>query len=92
MLQKETHYCCDLNTKTDSVTYFFTVKCGATPGSSTSATIVCDTEDANIDSRSVVTCRNPVTQFILRKEQHKADILWIDMKKMVPSFNEWTQC
>ena len=44
--------------KIDSVTDFFTVKCGATPGASSSANIdepstplVCDTEDRNKDSK-----------------------------------------
>ena len=54
--------------KTDSVTDFFTVKCGATPGASNSASLgepttplVCDTEDTNENSGSVATHRNPMT-------------------------------
>ena len=59
--------------KTDSVTDFFTVKCGATPGASSSASLgepstalVCETEDTKI----------PMTKFALRKEQYKAEIFW----------------
>ena len=69
---------------TNSVTDFFTVKCGATPGVSSSASLgepstplVCDTEYANKDSRNVATHRNPMKKFALRKEQHKAEILWV---------------
>ena len=54
--------------KTDSVANFFTVKCGATPGGSSSASLrepsaplVCDTEDTSKDSESVATHRNPMT-------------------------------
>ena len=69
--------------KTDSVTDFFTVMCGAMPGTSSSASLgepstplVSDAEDVYKDSRSVATHRNAMTKFAIRKEQHKADILW----------------
>ena len=83
--------------KTDSVTDFFTMKC-ATPGTSSSASLgepstplVCDTEDTNKDSESVATHRNSVKKFALRKEQHKAEILWA-LKHVMSnfSFNSWT--
>ena len=61
--------------KTDTVTDFFTVKYGSTPGASSSASLgelstplVCDTEDTNKDSGCVATHRNPMTKFALRKE------------------------
>ena len=64
--------------KTDSVTDYFMVKCGATPGASSSASLeepstplVCDTKDTKTQG-SVETHRNPMTKFALRKEQHKA--------------------
>ena len=69
--------------KTESITDFFTVKYGATSGTSSSVNLgepstqlVCDTEDTNKDSGSVATHRNPMIKFSLRKEQHKAEILW----------------
>ena len=68
--------------KNDPVTDFFTVKCGVTPGSSSSVSLgeastplVCDTEDTDKDSGSVATHRNPMTKFALRKEQHKTETL-----------------
>ena len=65
--------------KTESVTDFFTVKCGATPGASLgepSTPLVCYTEDTKKDSGSVATHRNPLTKFASRKEQHNMEILW----------------
>ena len=51
--------------KTDSVTDFFTVKCGTTPGASSSAnlgepssSLVSDTEDTDKDLGCVATHRN----------------------------------
>ena len=68
--------------KTDSITGFFTIKCGDTPGVSSSESLgelstplVCDVEDTNKDSGSVATHWNPMTKFALRKEQHQAAIL-----------------
>ena len=70
--------------RTDSVRDFFTVKCGATHVASSSESLgepstpsFCDTEDTNKDSGSVTAHRNPMTKFALRKEQLKAEILWV---------------
>ena len=69
--------------KTDLVTNSFAIKYGATPGTSSSASLgepstplVCDTVVTKKDSGSVATHRNPMTKFALRKEQHKVEILW----------------
>ena len=64
------HYWCDPNMEMDSVIDFSTVKCGATPGASSSASLgepstslICGPEDTDKDSGSVATHRNPMTKF-----------------------------
>ena len=69
--------------KTDSITGFFTVKCGATSQASSSGShgepstpLVCDTDRYKQRFRNVATHRNPMAIYTSRKEQHKAEILW----------------
>ena len=75
--------------KTDSVTDFFTVKCGATPGASSSASLgeplVCDTEDINKDSGSLATHRNPLTKCYLR-QCYLGFSLLLELSRGLPSY------
>ena len=68
--------------KTGSVTDFFTVKCGATPGASRSASfeepstpLVCDTKDTSKDSGSVAT-QESYNKICLKERTTQSWNLW----------------